>query len=278
MNPHEYCHNKAAQSGSSFFQSFRFLPTPTRQAMMALYAFCREVDDVVDEDLDPQHAAGELARWRAEIQATWQGQAQHPVGLALQEVLRDTPLPEALFHDILDGMAMDLGTTVRYASFDDLRLYCHRVAGVVGELSARIFGHSQDQTLAYSHELGLALQLINIIRDVGEDAQRGRIYLPQDELARFGVSNEALLQRQDSPAFHALMQFQAERAEHHYQQALALLPEADRARQRPGLTMGLAYHSLLDEIRRQGFPVLRQRVRLAPWQKLRLMSQVWLGA
>jgi phytoene synthase len=198
MDPQSYCEAKLAQSGSSFAYSFRFLPKPRRHAITALYAFCREVDDVVDEVTDPAVARMKLAWWRKEIAAAFAGKPQHPVALALTEIVGKYALPRAHFDAIIDGMAMDLDQN-RYQDFATLERYCHRVAGVVGLLSAEIFGYEDPATRTYARELGIAFQLTNIIRDVGEDAQRGRIYLPQDELRRFGVSNADILGRKLTP-------------------------------------------------------------------------------
>ncbi|HEX9179817.1 MAG TPA: presqualene diphosphate synthase HpnD, partial [Burkholderiales bacterium] len=187
MSPDQYCQEKAAQSGSSFYYSFLFLPPEKRRAITALYAFCREVDDVVDECSDPILARTKLAWWRQELTGAFAGNPQHPVTRALAPAVERFGLPLEQFQEIIDGMEMDLDQD-RYADFRSLALYCHRVAGVVGLLSAEIFGYQDRATLKYAHELGLAFQLTNIVRDVGEDARRGRIYLPMDELAQFGVA------------------------------------------------------------------------------------------
>src|SRR5512136_1647552 len=234
MSPDEYCQQKAAASGSSFYYSFLFLPPDRRREITALYAFCREVDDVVDEVADPDVARAKLAWWRREIGATFAGTPQHPVALALQAVVRAYRLPEEHFQTVIDGMAMDLERS-RYLDFAELERYCHCVAGVVGLMSAEIFGYVNPATRQYARDLGIAFQLTNIIRDVGEDARRGRIYVPQDELARHGVTTASLLQRRESDAFRALMADQVERARTWYERALAVLPPEDRAAQRPGL-------------------------------------------
>ncbi|MDP3483644.1 MAG: presqualene diphosphate synthase HpnD, partial [Sulfuricella sp.] len=186
MTPDQYCQERAAKSGSSFYYSFLFLPPLKRRAITALYAFCREVDDVADECHDVAIARAKLAWWRNEVSNIFAGRPEHPVGQALAPLAREFGLPASEFDEIITGMEMDL-TQNRYADFDQLQLYCHRVAGVVGLLSARIFGYRDARTEAYAHDLGLAFQLTNIIRDVGEDARRNRIYLPLDELTRFGV-------------------------------------------------------------------------------------------
>ncbi|MGE8357128.1 MAG: presqualene diphosphate synthase HpnD, partial [Microvirgula sp.] len=204
MTPDQYCEDKAAKSGSSFYYSFRFLSDDRRRAITALYAFCREVDDVVDETREEQVARMTLNWWRGELAALYAGAPTHPVTRALQPHVQAMDLPQGLFGEIIDGMEMDLDQA-RYATFADLQRYCHRVAGVVGQLSARIFGHTDPRTLDYAHDLGIAFQLTNIVRDVGEDARRGRIYLPVDELQRFEVPAADVLAYRESEAFGRLM-------------------------------------------------------------------------
>ena len=275
MTPQEYCQQKASASGSSFYYSFLFLPPERRQAITALYAFCREVDDVVDECNDPQVAAGKLAWWRAEIDGLYAGRPQHPVTLALQAVLPRFNLPQELSLEIIDGMEMDLRQT-RYLDFKALSLYCYRVASVVGLLAAEIFGYTDRQTLKYANDLGMAFQLTNIIRDVGEDARRGRVYLPMDELKRFEVPVADVLNARHSENFRRLMEFQIERAEGYYAQAMNQLPDVDRKTQRPGLIMAAIYRTLLDEIKRDGCLVLNQRTSLTPLRKLWIAWRTWV--
>jgi phytoene synthase len=275
MNPHDYCQERAAKSGSSFYYSFLFLPPERRQAITALYAFCREVDDVVDECHDVELAHTKLAWWRGELDKVFDGAPTHPVGLALKDVIQRFDLPREQLHEIIDGMAMDLAQ-VRYPDFKSLQLYCYRVASVVGLLAAEIFGYEDRQTLKYAHDLGLAFQLTNIIRDVGEDARRGRIYLPVDELQRFDVPAKDILEARHSENFRRLMQFQADRAIRFYEQAFAHLPAADRKRQRPGLVMAAIYRTLLDEIARDGFLVLDRRTSLTPFRKIWIAGTTWM--
>ena len=275
MNPHDYCHDRAAKSGSSFYYSFMFLPPPRRQAITALYAFCREVDDVVDECRDLSLAQAKLQWWRQELGRVFAGTPTHPVGLALKEVVGPYGMAEEQLEEIIDGMAMDLQQS-RYLDFKGLQLYCYRVASVVGLLAAGIFGYQDRQTLKYAHDLGLAFQLTNIIRDVGEDARRGRIYLPIDELQRFGVPAKDILDARYSDEFRALMAFQAERAERFYEQALAQLPAVDRKAQRPGLVMAAIYRTLLKEIAADGFQVLDRRTSLTPLRKVWLAGTTWM--
>ncbi len=267
MTPEQYCQNKAANSGSSFYYSFLFLPPEQRRAITALYAFCREVDDVVDECQDPGVARIKLSWWREEIERVFAGEPQHPVGQALAPAVREFNLAKEYFQEIIDGMAMDL-EPVRYASFKDLALYCYRVASAVGLLSAEIFGYQDRHTLKYAHDLGMAFQLTNILRDVGEDARRGRIYLPEDEMAAHGVTAEDLRKGEPSDGLRQLLAFQARRARQYYAQAFAKLPEQDRFAQRSGLIMAAVYLTLLDRIESEGYPVLTRRVRLSPWRKL----------
>ena len=267
MSPDEYCQNKAAASGSSFYYSFLFLPAEQRRAIMALYAFCREVDDVVDECSDRDVARRKLDWWREEIAACFSGQPRHPVTTALASALQSYNLPAEYFQEIIDGMNMDLEQQ-RYESFSELALYCHRVAGVVGLLSAEIFGHQQRATLKYAESLGTAFQLTNIIRDVREDAGRGRIYLPLDELLEYRVNPHDLLSGEINDALPPLLRFQAERADSYYQRALGQLPDQDRYAQRSGLIMTAIYQTLLSEIQADGYQVMQHRIRLTPVRKL----------
>ncbi len=270
MTPDEYCQSKAAKSGSSFYYAFRFLLPEKRAAITAFYAFCREADDVVDEVSDPNVARTKLLYWRKEIDALYAGAPQHPVTKALQRHIVPMRLPQAAFHTVIDGMQQDLEKT-RYLDFEELQTYCYRAAGVVGEVSARIFGMQtpdNPKTLDYARTLGEALQLMNIVRDVGEDARRGRIYLPSEDLIRFNVSSADILQCKTSDTFKAMMQFQYGRAAATYDRALAALPVEDKRMQRPGLAMGAIYRALLEEIKDDGFGVLERRVSLTPIRKL----------
>ncbi len=249
MTPQEYCQDKAGGSGSSFYYSFLFLDPARRAAITALYAFCREVDDVVDECSDAGLARIKLEWWRREIHNTFHGNPDHPVCKALAPAIQSYHLPESQFMKIIDGMEMDL-THARYATFEDLRIYCHHVASVVGLLSTAIFGYAEEKTLDFAQNLGIAFQLTNIIRDVGEDARRNRIYLPVEDLQRFQVSAGDILQGKETENF--------------WQQ----LPDADRLRQMPSLVMAAIYLALLQEIRADGYHVLKQKIALPPLRKL----------
>ena len=276
MTPDEYVQNKAANSGSSFYYAFLFLPPPRRAAITAFYAFCREVDDVVDEIADPSVAATKLQWWRKEVAQAFDGQPSHPVTRALMPQARQNAIEQAHLMAVIEGCQIDLEQT-RFLDFPALQRYCHLVAGVVGEVAANIFGRSQAATVQYAHQLGLAMQLTNIIRDVGDDARRGRIYLPVSELQRFDVKAHELLQRSApwgySERFEALMRFQAERAHAAYDTAMKLLPDADRVAQKPGLMMANIYRTLLREIEAQRFRVLHQRTSLTPLRKLWIATQ-----
>lgn len=275
MTPSEYVQKRAAGSGSSFYYAFLFLPPTERAAITAFYAFCREVDDVVDEMHDPSVAAQKLQWWRREVDAAYAGAPTHPVTQALMPLASQFRIEAAHLHAVIEGCQTDLEQT-RFLDFPALARYCHLVAGVVGEVAANIFGRSSEQTVRYAHTLGRALQLTNIIRDVGDDARRGRIYLPVSELQRFDVKAHELLKRESpwgySERFTALMRFQAERAHATYDEALSLLPEADRAKQKTGLMMANIYRALLREIEAGGFQVLHQRTSLTPLRKL------WIAA
>jgi phytoene synthase len=277
MTPDEYCQQKAASSGSSFYYSFLFLPPARRRAITALYAFCREVDDVVDEGLEPQVAAAKLAWWRAEVANLFAGKPQHPVTRALEPHREAFGISAERLNEIIDGMEMDLRQT-RYLDWVGLERYCYHVASVVGLLAAGIFGYRDARTLEYAKNLGIAFQLTNIIRDVGEDARKNRVYLPVEDLQRFGVPAADILQANETPAFRSLMEFEAERARGYYKNAMAALPPGDRRAQRPGLIMAAIYRTLLEEIQREGFHVLTRRTSLTPLRKFWIAWKTWVAA
>ena len=279
MTPQQYVQERAAGSGSSFYYAFLFLPPQRRAAITAFYAFCREVDDVVDEVHDPGVAATKLQWWRSEVVKAFDGQPSHPVMQALMPLAAQFEIVPQQLLAVIEGCETDLQQT-RFLDYPSLQRYCHLVAGVVGEVASSIFGRTQGVTLQYAHTLGQALQLTNIIRDVGEDARRGRIYLPISELQQFDVKAHEILRREApwgySDRFTALMRFQCERAQGLYDQAFALLPEADRQAQKPGLMMANIYRTLLHEIEREGFRVLHQRTSLTPLRKLWIAARTHL--
>ncbi len=275
MSPDEYCQQKTAQSGSSFYYSFLFLPAERRRAITALYTFCREVDDTVDNCTDEMVARNKLAWWHQEVAAMLAGSPTHPVMKALQPHMATYSLDGQHLQAIINGMEMDLDQT-RYLDYPNLQRYCWHVAGVVGILSASIFGATRPETLQYAEKLGLAFQLTNIIRDVGEDARKGRIYLPVNELQQFKVTAADLLNARHSENFENLMRFQVQRAQTAYDDAFALLPKEDHRAQRPGLMMAAIYRTLLNEIEADGFHVLNQRISLTPIRKLWLAWKTYI--
>ena len=276
MSPQAYCQQKAAASGSSFYYSFLFLPKAKREAITALYAFCREVDDVADECTDINIARTKLAWWRNEICQLYADNPQHPVTKALLPAIHTYKMDEEHFLEIIDGMEMDLDQN-RYTDFKQLQLYCYRVASVVGLLSVQIFGYTNRNTLKYAHDLGMAFQLTNIVRDIGEDARRGRIYIPLDEIKKAGLSETDILHGHHSAKMQELIDFQIERAERFYDKALNALPQEDRKSQLTGLIMAAIYRTLLREIKQSGSQqVLNARISLTPLRKLWLAWTTWL--
>jgi phytoene synthase len=275
--PEQYVQAKAAASGSSFYYAFLFLTPRRRAAITAIYAYCREVDDVADEVSDAGVAATKLAWWRGEVGAAFAGNPSHPAMRALMPHVADYGIEPRHLLAVIEGCQMDLDQS-RYLDYPALARYCDLVAGVVGEVAANIFGRTLEPTVDYAHRLGLAMQLTNIVRDVGDDARRNRIYLPVSELKQFDVKAAEILERKYSDRFTALMRFQAERAHRTYDEALALLGDADRAAQKPGLMMANIYRSLLREIEADDFAVLHQRISLTPIRKLWIAMQTnWRG-
>ena len=267
MTPEEYCQDKTAKSGSSFYYSFLFLPKTKRLAITALYAFCREVDDIADAEMDNNIKLVKLEWWRSEIESLYEGSAHHPVSQALVSPIKGFNLEKKHFLEIIDGMEMDL-EKVRFANFEELNLYCYRVAGVVGLLSASIFGYKDPKTLEYATKLGLALQLTNIIRDVYEDSLRNRLYLPLDELEKFGVTEKEIFNRQDTESFHKLISFHAERAHQCYRDAFDTLPLQDRYNQKTGTIMAAIYENTLNEMELDKLQVLKHKIVIPTLRKI----------
>jgi phytoene synthase len=278
MNAAELVASLTRRSGSNFYYSFLFLPRGKREAMYALYAFCRTVDDAVDQG---GANAGEqrrvLAEWRAELRRVYGGRPTQPIAVRLAEVVRDYPIPREHLEAILDGVEMDIDKR-RYATFEELYEYCYRVAGAVGLACIEIFGYTDPRARDYAINLGIALQLTNIMRDLRTDAERGRIYLPQEELRRYGYPEEDLLRGRYTQAYVELMRFQADRTHAYYRAARAALPRADRRRLVAAEIMGVIYKALLRAIEARRFRVFERRIRLAAPRKLALAVGVYLRA
>ena len=271
MTPTEYCENKVRQNGSSFYFSFLFLTPEKRLAMTALYAFCREVDDIVDECSDANVAQSKLNWWRQEIYTTFNPSSNsapsHPVCQVLQPLLKQYPLKMQYFLDIIQGTEMDLHHQ-GFQDFSELESYCYHVAGSVALLSIAITGYQHPETEKYAKDLGTALQLTKILRDVKEDMARGRLYIPAADLQQQQVTLEMLEQGQDNENIRALFAFQAQRAESYYQKADAILPTDERYNQRFGLIMAAIDSAVLQKIKKLSYPVLTQGVRINPLHKL----------
>ncbi|PYM56761.1 MAG: squalene synthase HpnD [Candidatus Rokuibacteriota bacterium] len=268
MNAAERTAILARRSGSNFYYSFLFLPRRKREAMYALYAFCRTVDDAVDQGPpNPGEQRRILAEWRGELRRAYEGHPSQPIAVHLAEVVRAFPIPRQHLEAILDGVEMDIDKR-RYATFEELFEYCYRVAAAVGLASIEIFGYTDPRARDYAVNLGVALQLTNILRDLKTDAERGRIYLPLDELRRFGYGEEDLFHGRYTPAYLSLVRFQTDRAQAYYRAARAALPRIDRRRLAAAEIMGAIYHALLAEIEARQFRVFEERVRLSTPRKV----------
>jgi len=270
------CADITRRSGSSFASAFWMLPKPKRNALHAIYAFCRLADDIADEPDIAGDRATLLARWRDELDDAFRGKAQHAVGVALSDAIKAYQLPERVFSELLDGVEFDLdeGTI---ETFDDLQLYCYRVASTVGLLVVRILGFENPRSLEFAETLGIAVQLTNVLRDVGDDASTGRIYLPSDELERFGVSPESILAGEMTDKLQLLLSFHAKRAAAYYDRAEQLLPEEDRRSLRPANAMGHIYRALLDELIERRFPCFEPPVRISKPRRVVIAAKVWMG-
>lgn len=277
MTPKEYCKQKTKESQSNFLSAFVFLKKEKRDALTALYAFCREVDDIADECVDHEIASKKLNWWRDEIERLYKGEPQHPVTKALYPFIDTYKLLKQHFIEIIDGMEMDVKYN-RYESFEQLKLYCYRVASCVGILSANIFGYQNKNTLIFAKNLGIALQLTNIIRDIGEDARRGRIYIPLDELKKLGVSEEEIILLKNSEKIKKLVENQVDRAKQFYDLALTSLPMEDKKSQKISLIMGNIYFVLLNEIEKDSpEKILNQKTILPGFRRLKIATLTMLG-
>jgi len=268
-----YTRRLARASKSNFYYAFLFLPRDQREAITTAYAFCRQTDDLIDDATSLPAAVEALKRWREELDRCYAGTASHPTFQALAQILARFPIPKEYFAEIIAGCEMD-ATHTRYATFEDLALYCYRVASCVGLICIEIFGYTNPQTRQYARDMGTAFQLTNIIRDVGQDARRGRIYLPQEDLRRFGVSEADLLEGRRAPAFAELMRFQTDRAEGFFARAVA--PREDRPRLLAAEIMRSIYRALLHALEDRGYPVLGDPIGLSRPRKIGLALRTWV--
>jgi phytoene synthase len=273
---HRYTAGAARSSRTSFYYSFLLLPREKRRAIYAIYAFCRATDDVADGPGDPAAKARELGEWGEELARCYAGEPRHPITEELLHAVRRYALPREHFEGILEGIRSDL-TRRRYESFEDLRQYCHRVASLVGLLCVEVFGYREPGSRDYARELGLAFQLTNILRDVGADAGAGRIYVPKEDLVRFGVTEEEILARRFTAAFRELMAFQVARARERYVLAESLLPAPDRRDLFAARIMAGIYQRVLTEIERMGYDVLHLQAGVGTARKIGIALRVYLA-
>jgi phytoene synthase len=277
VNAGQFVSRLTRKSRSNFFYAFLCLPRPQREAIYAVYAFCRIVDDAVDLGGERAEQRAELRRWREEIARVYEGVPAHPAAQRLQAAVRDFPVPRGALEEVLAGVEMDL-LQHSYETFDDLRVYCERVASAVGLCCIEIFGYTDPRARDYAVDLGIALQLTNILRDLGEDARAGRVYLPQEDLRRFGVTPEELAAAHYTPRFLELARFEARRAREYYTRAWAAFPAQDRTRLFAAEIMGRTYWALLEAMEAREFRVLDGRVALPTWRRMVIALSCWLGA
>jgi phytoene synthase len=271
-----HCWQVTRRSDSSFASAFWMLSGAKRRALHAIYAFCRLADDIADDPALRGDRSLLLARWRAELEAAYLEKSSHPVGIALADTVQRFRLPQSVFLELLDGVESDLRGDV-FETFEDLRRYCHRVASTVGLLLVRVFGYRNPRSLAYAEQLGIAVQLTNVLRDVGEDAAAGRVYFPRQDLAYFGVPAEALGERRMTDELRLLLACYAELARVHYDRAARLLPPEDRRTLRPARAMGAIYRALLDELQRRDWPCLERSLRLSKSRRVAIATAAWMG-
>ena len=273
MNPKTYCNKLTRKAKTNFYFAFIFLPKPEREAIYTTYAFSRHADDIVDgqQDGDPR---GNLDRWRSEVDACYDGRPNHPITHRLAETILHFPIPKQYFHELIDGVEMDL-TTRRYETFDDLYNYCFKVASVIGLICIEIFGYSNPKTKEYAVALGIALQLTNILRDLKADAAQGRIYIPKEDLLKFGYTEDNLICNRRNDAFRNLMAFECSRVREFYQRAGSLLPPEDKSRLFSAEIMGRIYFRLLQEIERRGYDVFSRPITLSATRKFGIAVNTW---
>lgn len=274
---YRHCAEVTRRSGSSFASAFWMLRPERRRAIQAIYAFCRLADDIADDPTIDGDRRRLLDTWRRELELAYLQKAEHPVGVALSDVVHRYRLPEELFIELLRGVESDLNAET-FKSFEELRRYCYRVASTVGLLVVRILGARNAKSFEYAEAMGIGVQLTNILRDIGEDASEGRIYLPQSDLQRFSVTPESIFARERSDGLRYLLSHTAERARLHYDAAALALPDEDRKALRPAEAMGRIYQLLLDRLQAARFPCFETPLRLSKTRRVLVAASVWLGS
>ncbi|HWF61030.1 MAG TPA: presqualene diphosphate synthase HpnD [Nitrospira sp.] len=273
-----YCTAYTKKSGSNFYYSFLFLPKTKRDAMYTVYAFCKAVDSAVDEPAAGSDPKDELKRWREEVEAVYSGAPITPIMVSLAHHVKTLGIPKAYFEELIKGVEMDLFNN-RYVTFDELSLYCYRVASVVGLICLHVFGVTSARAQDYAVALGMAFQLTNILRDVGTDAAESRIYLPLDDLRKWNHPEKAILNRSDSPEFRALMEYEASRAHHYYKRAdaalMGLSPQERRALTVAEIMRGI-YSRILERIEQSNYQVFGPRISLTTTQRVVIALRIWL--
>jgi phytoene synthase len=274
----DYAARLTARSGTNFFYSFSLLPRDEREAMNTVYAFCRTIDDLVDENVDDDvsRKRERLDLWRGEVEKCYRGESRHPILLPLSKVVQRFRIPQQYFLTLIDGMEMDL-VKHRYATFEELREYCYSVAGVVGLMCIEIFGYKYDETKEYAVNLGIALQLTNILRDVKADKAMGRIYFPHEDLELFGVSEDDIEREHNTPRLTRMLQFEAERARSYYTEARRLLRPDERRTMAAAEIMDAIYFRLLEKIEASDFDVFNRRISVSAPHKLLIALRFWTG-
>jgi len=274
---YEACRTITRREAKNFYYAFLTLPAAKRRAIYAAYAFCRLCDDSVDEETSAESKLTALTDLKTNLQAAYSGNSASPVYLALADVAKHYDIPQDYFQEIILGVESDL-VKDRFANFEELREYCYRVASVVGLICLQIFGYEDDGAKEYAVDLGLAMQLTNIIRDVREDLDMGRVYLPQDEMAQFGYTEEDLRNCVRNQAFLDLMRFQSQRAREYFDRGFKLLPYLSRRSRACPAVLGALYSKVLDRIEASDYDVLETRMSLSKAEKIRITATTWLGS
>ena len=274
---YDACRAITRREAKNFYYAFLTLPAAKRRAIYAAYAFCRYCDDSVDQETSAEAKMTALAELQANLEDTYSGSSSSPVFLALGDAAKRYDIPRDYFREIILGVESDL-VKDRFQNFDELREYCYRVASVVGLICLQIFGYKNDDAKEYAVDLGLAMQLTNIIRDVREDLEMGRVYLPQDEMARFGYSEEDLRNGVRNQAFRDLMKFQSQRARDYFDRGFKLLPYLSRRSRACPAVLGALYSKVLDRIEASDYDVLESRVSLSKAEKIGITAKTWLGS